>query len=109
MNNIGEKSIVVGKVGSGKSSILSSLLGEMNKLEGHVRVNGSVSYVPQQAWIQNETLKNNILFGRELNSQFYDQIVDSCALTSDLSIFPAGDSTEIGERVSYIIASFYLL
>lgn len=73
----------------------------MNKLEGQVKVNGSVSYVPQQAWIQNETLKNNILFGRELNSQLYDQIVDSCALTSDLSILPAGDLTEIGERVRY--------
>ncbi len=88
----------MGKVGSGKSSILSSLLGEMNKFKGKVYLNGSVSYVPQQAWIQNATLKDNILFGREFNSKHYHEIIETCALATDLNILPAGDRTEIGEK-----------
>lgn len=70
----------------------------MNKLCGRVNLNGTVSYVPQQAWIQNETVRNNIVFGREFDSNRYDLIVESCALSNDLSILPAGDATEIGER-----------
>lgn len=89
---------VVGLVGSGKSSLLSALLGEMDKIEGTVSVKGSVAYVPQQAWIQNSTLKENIVFGQELNDPWYQQVVEACALRPDLEILPAGDSTEIGEK-----------
>lgn len=89
---------VVGRVGSGKSSFLSSLLGEMNKLNGKVYVNGSLSYVAQQAWIQNETLRENILFGREFDNLLYSKVIDACALVTDLNILPAGDRTEIGEK-----------
>lgn len=89
---------MVGKVGSGKSSLLSSLLGEMNQVSGHVNMNGSISYVAQQAWIQNETVKRNILFGKELDKDLYDHVIESCALISDLNILPAGDMTEIGEK-----------
>ncbi|KAM9843269.1 multidrug resistance-associated protein 1 [Aulostomus maculatus] len=89
---------VVGHVGSGKSSLLSALLGEMDKLEGTVAVKGSVAYVPQQAWIQNASLKENILFGQELSESWYQRVVDACALQVDLEILPAGDATEIGEK-----------
>ncbi|CAF1155208.1 unnamed protein product, partial [Brachionus calyciflorus] len=63
---------VVGSVGSGKSSLLSGLLGEMNKLnDGLINLNGRTAYVPQQAWIQNETVRNNILFGSPYDESFY--------------------------------------
>uniref|UniRef100_A0A673A259 Multidrug resistance-associated protein 1 n=1 Tax=Sphaeramia orbicularis TaxID=375764 RepID=A0A673A259_9TELE len=89
---------VVGHVGSGKSSLLSALLGEMDKLEGSVAVKGSVAYVPQQAWIQNSTLKDNIVFGQERKEAWYQRVVEACALQPDLEILPAGDNTEIGEK-----------
>ncbi|XP_031726932.1 multidrug resistance-associated protein 1 [Anarrhichthys ocellatus] len=89
---------VVGLVGSGKSSLLSALLGEMDKLEGTVSVKGSVAYVPQQAWIQNATLKDNIMFGQERREAWYQRVVEACALQPDLEILPAGDETEIGEK-----------
>ncbi|KAM9346446.1 multidrug resistance-associated protein 1 [Symphorus nematophorus] len=89
---------VVGHVGSGKSSLLSALLGEMDKLEGTVAVKGWVAYVPQQAWIQNSTLKNNIIFGQEKRESWYQSVVEACALQPDLEILPAGDETEIGEK-----------
>uniref|UniRef100_A0A3Q2QHM4 Multidrug resistance-associated protein 1 n=1 Tax=Fundulus heteroclitus TaxID=8078 RepID=A0A3Q2QHM4_FUNHE len=89
---------VVGHVGSGKSSLLSALLGEMDKLEGVVAVKGSVAYVPQQAWIQNSTLKENIVFGQGKREDWYNQVVEACALQPDLEILPAGDETEIGEK-----------
>ncbi|XP_063171075.1 multidrug resistance-associated protein 1-like [Candoia aspera] len=89
---------VVGQVGCGKSSLLSALLGEMEKLDGHVSLRGSVAYVPQQAWIQNATLQENIIFGRELNERSYQRVIEACALLPDLEIFPSGDQTEIGEK-----------
>ncbi|KAG7239908.1 hypothetical protein INR49_028169 [Caranx melampygus] len=89
---------VVGHVGSGKSSLLSALLGEMDKLEGTVAVKGSVAYVPQQAWIQNSTLRENIVFGQERRDAWYQCVVEACALLPDLDILPAGDETEIGEK-----------
>ncbi|XP_007443149.2 multidrug resistance-associated protein 1 [Python bivittatus] len=89
---------VVGQVGCGKSSLLSALLGEMEKQEGHVSLRGSVAYVSQQAWIQNATLQENVLFGRELNERRYQRVIEACALLPDLEIFPSGDQTEIGEK-----------
>ncbi|KAF7659709.1 hypothetical protein LDENG_00294100 [Lucifuga dentata] len=90
---------VVGHVGSGKSSLLSAMLGEMERRSGHVSVKGSVAYVPQQAWIQNATLKENILFGQERRESWYHRVVEACALLPDMDILPAGDATEIGEKV----------
>uniref|UniRef100_A0A673H1H0 ABC-type glutathione-S-conjugate transporter n=1 Tax=Sinocyclocheilus rhinocerous TaxID=307959 RepID=A0A673H1H0_9TELE len=87
---------VVGHVGSGKSSLLSAMLGEMEKKSGHIT--GSVAYVPQQAWIQNATLKDNILFGRERKDSWYQKVLEACALLPDLEILPARDATEIGEK-----------
>uniref|UniRef100_UPI0037E7E5A5 ATP-binding cassette sub-family C member 3 n=1 Tax=Semicossyphus pulcher TaxID=241346 RepID=UPI0037E7E5A5 len=89
---------VVGHVGCGKSSLISALLGEMEKLEGEVSIRGSVAYVPQQAWIQNATLRDNILFGRPFNEQKYCCVMNACALTPDLEVLPGGDMTEIGEK-----------
>uniref|UniRef100_A0A8C2FDW7 ATP-binding cassette, sub-family C (CFTR/MRP), member 6a n=1 Tax=Cyprinus carpio TaxID=7962 RepID=A0A8C2FDW7_CYPCA len=89
---------VVGHVGSGKSSLLSAMLGEMEKKSGHVTVSGSVAYVPQQAWIQNATLKDNILFGHERKDSWYQSVLEACALLPDLGILPARDATEIGEK-----------
>ena len=60
---------------------------------------GSIAYVAQQAWIQNASLRDNILFGREYIADTYESIIDSCALLPDLGILPAGDKTEIGEKV----------
>ncbi|XP_068065704.1 ATP-binding cassette sub-family C member 3 isoform X1 [Anomalospiza imberbis] len=89
---------IVGHVGCGKSSLVSALLGEMEKLEGEVAVKGSVAYVPQQAWIQNATLKDNILFGQAPNEEKYEDVLESCALKTDLEVLPGGDQTEIGEK-----------
>lgn len=89
---------LVGPVGCGKTSLLSSLLGEMEKLSGTVNVDGKIAYVPQQAWIQNATLQDNILFGRPMNEIFYNQVIHACALTADLAMLPGGDQTEIGEK-----------
>ncbi|XP_053816200.1 ATP-binding cassette sub-family C member 3 isoform X1 [Vidua chalybeata] len=89
---------IVGHVGCGKSSLVSALLGEMEKLEGEVAVKGSVAYVPQQAWIQNATLKDNILFGQAPNEEKYQDALESCALKTDLEVLPGGDQTEIGEK-----------
>ncbi|XP_021258943.1 multidrug resistance-associated protein 1-like isoform X1 [Numida meleagris] len=89
---------VVGQVGSGKSSFLSALLGEMEKLEGTVHRRGSVAYFAQQAWIQNGSLQENILFGTNLNRSYYELVLESCALLPDLEQLPNGDQTEIGER-----------
>ncbi len=88
----------MGQVGAGKSSILSALLGEMEKLKGSVNINGRVAYVPQQAWIQNSTLRQNIIFTNEYNENYYRKVIESCALEPDLKILAAGDMTEIGEK-----------
>uniref|UniRef100_A0A8U7N0C2 ATP binding cassette subfamily C member 2 n=1 Tax=Corvus moneduloides TaxID=1196302 RepID=A0A8U7N0C2_CORMO len=89
---------VVGAVGSGKSSLVSAMLGEMENIKGHINIQGSLAYVPQQAWIQNATLKDNILFGSELDEAKYQQVLKACALLPDLELLPAGDQTEIGEK-----------
>ncbi|KAL5006707.1 hypothetical protein ScPMuIL_015513 [Solemya velum] len=91
---------VVGQVVAGKSSLLSAFLGEMEKIEGKATLKGSVAYVAQQAWILNETLQNNILFGKTYDKKKYNKVLESCALGPDLEILPGGDQTEIGEKVS---------
>ena len=89
----------MGKVGCGKSSLLSGILGEMHKLnDGKLIMNGTSAYVSQQAWIQNETVKENILFGKKYDEQFYNQVIQVCSLIVDFNIMPAGDTTEIGEK-----------
>ncbi|KAL5018705.1 hypothetical protein ScPMuIL_004427, partial [Solemya velum] len=89
---------VVGVVGSGKSSLLSAILGEMDKLEGSISVKGTLAYVAQVAWIQNATLKDNILFGKYPLETEYKKIVEACALRPDFEILLNRDLTEIGEK-----------
>ena len=58
-----------------------------------------MAYVPQEAWIQNTSLQENILFGKEMNKRVYDKVIEACALGPDIDRLPAGDLTEIGEKV----------
>ncbi|XP_070201750.1 multidrug resistance-associated protein 1-like [Littorina saxatilis] len=98
--NIGEGQLVavVGPVGCGKSSLISAMLGEMETVQGKVTSRGSIAYVPQQAWIQNATVRDNILFGKPYKKKNYDKVMDTCELERDLTILSAGDMTEIGEK-----------
>ena len=89
---------VIGTVGSGKTSLLAALAGDMRKTGGKVKMAASRAFCPQYAWIQNSTLKENVLFGKPYNSKWYNQVIDACALRPDLEILPGGDQTEIGER-----------
>ncbi|XP_042871644.1 ATP-binding cassette sub-family C member 3-like [Penaeus japonicus] len=89
---------VVGCVGAGKSSLISALLGEMRKTKGKVVVNGSVAYVSQQAWLQNATLRDNIIWSQPFDEKRYRQVVTACALQQDLDMLPGGDMTEVGEK-----------
>ncbi|XP_014892041.1 multidrug resistance-associated protein 5 [Poecilia latipinna] len=89
---------ICGSVGSGKSSLLSALLGQMTLVEGRVAASGGFAYVSQHAWILNESLKENILFGNEFDSVRYNAVLEACCLLPDLAELPYGDMTEIGEQ-----------
>ncbi|XP_048247431.1 ATP-binding cassette sub-family C member 5-like isoform X1 [Haliotis rufescens] len=89
---------VCGSVGAGKTSLINAILGRMDLLSGKIAVNGSIAYVPQQAWITNTTVRENILFGLPYNEKRYNEIVRACALNTDFHTFVSGDTTEIGER-----------
>ncbi|KAL0388789.1 UNVERIFIED_CONTAM: ABC transporter C family member 14 [Sesamum radiatum] len=94
----GELAAIVGMVGSGKSSLLASVLGELHKTSGKVRVCGTTAYVAQTSWIQNATIQENILFGSPMNVEKYKNVIKVCSLEKDLEIMEHGDQTEIGER-----------
>jgi ATP-binding cassette subfamily C (CFTR/MRP) protein 2 len=89
---------IVGTVGAGKSALLECILGEMEKVSGQVQVCGRVAYVAQSAWIQNGTIQDNIIFGKQMEEVLYRDTLHVCALQNDLSQLPHGDQTEIGER-----------
>ncbi|KAF9194511.1 hypothetical protein BGZ50_006236 [Haplosporangium sp. Z 11] len=108
---VGKLSIVVGPTGSGKSALLLALLGELERLGGKHYMprldyeltssndSGSgIAYVAQTAWLQNTTIRNNILFGKEFDQERYDAVVEGCALLTDFEILESGDKTEIGEQ-----------
>lgn len=112
---VGELNVIVGPTGAGKTSLLLALLGEMELLEGRVFLPSpmsrtdvtpdpntglaeTVAYCAQQAWLLNDTLRNNIIFGTDFNQERYDAVINACALKRDLEILDAGDSTEIGEK-----------
>ncbi|ORY80748.1 P-loop containing nucleoside triphosphate hydrolase protein, partial [Leucosporidium creatinivorum] len=94
----GELLAVVGRVGAGKSSLLSAVLGEMTKTEGRVTVRGTVAYCSQQPWIMGGTVRTNITFGHVFDEEFYNIVIEACALREDLAILPNGDATEVGEK-----------
>jgi len=93
---------VVGDVGSGKSSFLAALLGKMNYINDNngseCIVHGSISYAPQEAWLLNMSLRDNILFGSDYDPKHYNRVIKVCALERDLKLMADGDQTEIGER-----------
>ncbi|XP_072683262.1 ATP-binding cassette sub-family C member 12 isoform X8 [Canis lupus baileyi] len=89
---------ICGNVGSGKSSLIAALLGQMRLQQGIVAVNGTVAYVSQQAWIFHGNVRENILFGEKYDHQRYQHTIQVCALQGDLNSLPYGDLTEIGER-----------
>uniref|UniRef100_T1KCV0 ABC-type glutathione-S-conjugate transporter n=1 Tax=Tetranychus urticae TaxID=32264 RepID=T1KCV0_TETUR len=91
---------IIGPVGSGKSSLLHAILGEMKKVKGRVNIDGKLkmAFVAQQVWIQNTTLRENILFGNPYIKSKYDRVISACALDLDISYLPGGDETEIGEK-----------
>jgi ABC-type multidrug transport system fused ATPase/permease subunit len=94
----GMRVAVCGTVGSGKSSLLSCILGEMPKISGEVNLHGSTAYVSQSPWIQSGKIQDNILFGMEIDTDRYNKVLDACSLRKDLEILPHGDQTMIGER-----------
>jgi ABC-type multidrug transport system fused ATPase/permease subunit len=91
---------VVGSVATGKSALISAILNDMTRTSGTVTVNGSIAYVAQTAFICNMTLRDNILFGANYDKDQYNAVLHACALTDDIALLPAGDLTEIGEKVS---------
>ncbi|XP_047714107.1 ATP-binding cassette sub-family C member 10 isoform X2 [Prionailurus viverrinus] len=92
---------IVGKVGCGKSSLLAAIAGELHRLHGRVAVWGlskGFGLATQEPWIQFATIRDNILFGKTFDAQLYQKVLEACALSDDLSILPAGDQTEVGEK-----------
>lgn len=89
---------IVGRVGEGKTSLLSAILGEIQKLSGTITTHGNIAYVAQEAWIQNQSLRKNILFGKGYRSEKYKSILKACSLEADIGLLPASDLTEIGEK-----------
>lgn len=97
----GEMTCVVGRVGAGKTTLIKSLVGEIPLLDdgkGSIQVNGSIAYCAQNAWIMNCSVKENILFGKRYDKDFYQKTVEACELVSDFDSLPDGDGTLVGEK-----------
>ncbi|KAM4537961.1 ATP-binding cassette subfamily C member 4-like [Fundulus diaphanus] len=89
---------VIGPVGAGKSSLLSSILGELPYEKGALNVRGQLTYAAQQPWVFPGTICSNILFGKDLDLKKYERVIKACALKRDLELLPDGDQTVIGDR-----------
>ncbi|GJV26566.1 putative ABC-type xenobiotic transporter [Tanacetum coccineum] len=96
--NKGQKVVICGPVGAGKSSLLYAILQEITRTSGTVDVCGSIAYVSQASWIQSGTIRDNILYGKPMDTIRYENAIKSCALDKDLNDFNHGDLTEIGQR-----------
>jgi len=94
----GMRVAVCGTVGSGKSSLLSCILGEVPKISGTIKLCGTKAYVAQSPWIQSGKIEENILFGEEMDRERYETVLEACSLKKDLEILSFGDQTVIGER-----------
>ncbi|KAG0673397.1 hypothetical protein C6P42_002747 [Pichia californica] len=93
----GDFVVVTGSIGSGKSSLLSAINGNMTRIIGEINISGDI-VLCSNPWIQNTTVRENITFGLDYYKDIYQTVIESCALVSDFEILPAGDKTEIGER-----------
>ncbi|XP_036338640.1 probable multidrug resistance-associated protein lethal(2)03659 [Rhagoletis pomonella] len=89
---------IVGNVGAGKSTVLYAILGELEIAKGSLEVNGSISYAPQEAWIFEASIRDNICFVEPYDAQRYKDVIQACELERDLQLLPYGDSTIVGER-----------
>ncbi|KAF3676906.1 DNA-binding protein GT-1 [Capsicum annuum] len=95
----GWKVAICGSVGSGKSSLLCSIMGEIPRVSGSsVKINGSKAFVPQSVWMQTGTVRDNVLFGKEMYKARYDDVVERCALKCDIEMWADGDLNLVGER-----------
>ncbi|XVE74843.1 hypothetical protein DITRI_Ditri12bG0050900 [Diplodiscus trichospermus] len=93
------KIAICGSVGSGKSSLLCSIIGEIPRISGAViKVYGKKAYVPQRSWVQTGTIRENILFGKDMNNAFYEQVLEACALNQDIEMWTNKDMSVVGER-----------
>ncbi|KAJ2804773.1 Multidrug resistance-associated protein 1, partial [Coemansia helicoidea] len=90
--------LFVGKTGAGKSSLLLSISGELEMTAGTGGVAGSIAYLEQSPWIMNDTMRANVLFGRQYDAEFFIKVIHACALTEDIAMWPDADLTVIGER-----------
>lgn len=86
------------QVGSGKSSLLNSIIGEMSVISGSVNSCGSIAYVPQVPWILSGSLRDNILLGKEFDTRRYEEVIQACTLDVDISAMVGGDVSHIGEK-----------
>ncbi|KAK8760856.1 hypothetical protein V5799_027873 [Amblyomma americanum] len=89
---------IVGFVGSGKSSLLAAILGDMHLIGGKVTCTGRVAFAPQLPNVHNMTIRDNITYGKPMNPAFYEQVIRSCQLMNDINKLPSGDMTEVGEK-----------
>ena len=87
-----------GNVGTGKTSLLKAIIGQLHQIAGSKSVNGRVAYVPQIPLIINDTIRNNILFGLPFEPKRYRSIIESCELVEDISKLQKGDGTLLGQR-----------
>ena len=98
----GELVGIVGEVGCGKSSLLQAILNSLILLNPKecdgIHINGKIGYAAQIPWIQNDTIRNNILFAKEFDEEKYNNILKLCELNEDLETFEGKDLTEIGEK-----------
>lgn len=97
----GQLTCVVGRVGSGKTTLLKSIIGEIPKVKDgklSISVNGSIAYCAQNPWILNSSIRENILFGKRYNKEYYNRTVEACQLSSDFDVLPNGDATLVGEK-----------
>lgn len=90
--------VVTGPVGGGKSTLLATIAGEVTKTSGEIFCQGTIAYVPQSAWVFPGTIRENILFGEPFEAQRYADVLKACSLAEDISRFPQGDLTYVGER-----------
>ncbi|KAL2917185.1 Transporter of the ATP-binding cassette (ABC) [Polyrhizophydium stewartii] len=108
---LGKLTSIIGPTGAGKTSLLAAILGELKRLSGEIHVRrqtpdavqrgvskSDIAYVAQTAWLLNATIRENIIFGEPFDQARYDRVIQACALSRDLELFPGGDLTEIGEK-----------